>query len=137
MTTLKRPVDDETVDSEEDESQMDSPISQARVAAKKQRKDMCVVATGGGQAKLTDAPAKAATRPDPFAFMKRSTLNLPVLHKMMPDAVYVPTFGTRLDFEGSTMGFEPERHGRALLIRAGMGTGKSSKFREYMKRILT
>ena len=37
MATLKRPTDDTPVDSEEDESQMDSPISQARLAAKKQR----------------------------------------------------------------------------------------------------
>ncbi len=56
---------------------------------------------------------RKAAPPDPFGFMK-SALSLPILHKTMPEAVYVPRFDSRLDFEGSTMGFEPERYGRAL-----------------------
>eukprot|EP00966_Prymnesium_polylepis_P247300 5718386-Prymnesium_polylepis.1 len=91
---------------------------------------MCVVATGGGQAKLTDAPAKerGVVRRDQFAFMD-SALALPMLHKMMPDDVYVPPFG-------SVLGFEPVRNGPALLIKAGCGRGKSFVFRQYMERVL-
>ena len=124
--------------SEEDESQMDSPVSQALIAdRKRQRREICVVATGDAQMRFTDAPEKEQRRPDPFAFMPGTGLSLPVLHKMLPDAVYVPKFGTRLDFEaGSTLGFEPERHGRALLIKAGCGRGKSFAFREYMMRVI-
>ena len=138
MATLKRPTDDTPVDSEEDESQMDSPISQARLAAKKQRQ-LCLAPPRAGETQTrlpaVDCERKAAP-PDPFGFMS-SALSLPMLHKMMPDAVYVPRFGTQLGFvPGSTMGFEPERYGRALLIKAGCGRGKSAQFREYMKRVL-
>ena len=59
--------------------------------------------------------------------MSSSALSMPVLHTMIPDAVYVPTFGE---------GFEPERNGAALLIKARCGTGKSSAFREFMTRVL-
>lgn len=127
---MKRPTDDTPVDGEEDESQMDSPISQARLAAKKQRcleparlcdKDKTQLRL---PAKLVECERKG---PDPFAFMSSSALSMPVLHKMMPDAVYVPTLGGD---------FKPERNGRALLIKAGCGRGKSFTFREYMTRVL-
>jgi hypothetical protein len=64
-------------------------------------------------------PAKVVERerkgPAPFAFMTSSALSLPILHNVIPDAVYVPKFGSQLDFEaGSSMGFEPERYGREL-----------------------
>ena len=125
MASLKRPTDDTPVDSEEDESQMD--ISQARLAAKKQR---CLEPARSCDKDKTQLrlPAKIVERKvDPFAFMSSSVLSMPVLHKMMPDAVYVPTFGGD---------FKPERNGRALLIKAGCGRGKSSAFREYMTSVL-
>ena len=125
MATLKRPTDDTPVDSKEDESQM--PISQDRLVAKKQR---CLE-----PARLCDKdktqlrlPAKIVERGvDPFAFMSNSALSMPVLHKVLPDAVYVPNFGE---------GFEPQRNGAALLIKARCARGKSSAFREYMTRVL-
>lgn len=136
---MGRPPDDPP-DSEEDESQVGPPIAQARLAAKKQGR--CLVPARGCDTDKTQLrlPAVVVERErkvaDPFAFMNR-TLSLPVLHKTMPNAAYVPKFGSQLDFEpGSTMGFEPERHRRALLIRAGCGRGKSARFREYMNRVL-
>eukprot|EP00966_Prymnesium_polylepis_P213039 4933855-Prymnesium_polylepis.1 len=92
--------------------------------------------SGSADSLLAKRQRREDNAPDPFAFLN-SALSLPVLHKLMPDAVYVPKFGSRLDFEaGSTMGLEPERYGRALLIKAGCGRGKSAQFREYMTRVL-
>ena len=68
---------DDALDSEEDESQMDSPISQARLAAKKQRLEMRVVATGEGQAKLADAPVQTLLQRPPQAKL----CHLPLQHQ--------------------------------------------------------
>ena len=98
---------------------------------------------GDSQTRLTEKASSAVARADPFAFMDAAR-GLAMRTVTLPDAEYVPKFGSTIKREVyptcssfcDRFTFEPERNGRALLIRAGCGRGKSFAFREYMARVL-